>query len=122
MKKVQKGEEIEDWISRAPEKIQPIVEKLMLILSEHPANFYQTVKWSYPWYSHNGSEMFSVSWHKEHAGFQLWNGAHIPNPTGLIEGTGKNGRNIKIKSLDDQEVWNAIDYAIADSISFVERK
>ena len=71
----------------------------MLILSEHPANFHQTVKWSYPWYSHNGSEMFSVSWHKEHAAFQLWNGAHIPNPTGLIEGTGKNGRNIKIKSL-----------------------
>ena len=103
---MQKGEEIEDWISRAPEKIQPIVEKLMLILSEHPANFYQTVKWSYPWYSHNGSEMFSVSWHKEHAGFQLWNGAHIPNPIGLI----------------DEVVWDAIRKAIDDSISFVENK
>ena len=65
----------------------------MLILSEHPANFYQTVKWSYPWYSHNGSEMFSVSWHKEHKAFNF--GMAIPNPTGLIEGTGKNGRNSK---------------------------
>lgn len=121
-KKVQKGESLDEWLSRAPDNIAPIVRKLMNLLSEHSAGFYQTVKWSHPWYSYKEVGMFSLSWHSAHAGFQLWNGAHIPNPYALIEGTGKNGRNIKIKSLDDVETWKAVIQAIEDSIYYVENK
>lgn len=121
-KKVQKGESLDEWLSRAPENVVPLVQKLIDLLAQHPAGFFQTVKWAHPWYSYNEMEMFSLSWHSAHAGFQLWNGAHIPNPYELIEGTGKNGRNIKIKSLDDKQTWDAVSQAIEDSIHYVENR
>lgn len=51
-----------------------------------------------------------------HINLQLFMGAHLENDAGLIEGTGKNMRNIKFYSLDDVDrpgVEAAIRAAIA---------
>lgn len=48
---------------------------------------------------------------------QFFFGAHLPNPFGLIEGTGKNLRHIKFFGLDDIE-REGVDEAIAAAIAY----
>ena len=44
--------------------------------------------------------LFAVIPHKSHVNLQLADGAVLPNPGGLIEGTGKRIRHVKIRSVD----------------------
>ena len=39
----------------------------------------------------------------KHVTLGLWQGALIPNPDGLIEGTGKRMRHVKLRSVEDLE-------------------
>jgi hypothetical protein len=44
-----------------------------------------------------------ISGHKEHANLGFARGASLPDPEGLIEGTGKNLRHVKVRSVEDVE-------------------
>lgn len=44
-----------------------------------------------------------ISGHKAHANLGLARGASLPDPKGLIEGTGKNLRHVKLRSVADVE-------------------
>ena len=115
-KKVQKGESIDQWLSRAPEALQPLLTKLRGIITAHPAGFAEQVKWAYPYYTLNCKEAFSIMWHSKHVGLELWNGVFLPNPSGLIVGTGKKARHIKIHGAESDE-WAAVNQAIEDTIT-----
>ena len=39
--------------------------------------------------------------HTAHVNVQLADGAELPDPTGIVEGTGKRIRHVKVRSLDD---------------------
>ncbi|HEX5823259.1 MAG TPA: DUF1801 domain-containing protein [Candidatus Limnocylindrales bacterium] len=45
--------------------------------------------------------LFAIIAHKEHVNLQLADGADLPNADGLIEGTGKRIRHVKIRSVGD---------------------
>jgi hypothetical protein len=38
--------------------------------------------------------------HKKHVNLGFFKGAHLEDPTGLLEGTGKNLRHVKLKQVD----------------------
>ena len=60
--------------------------------------------------------MFAIIPHKAHVNLQLVDGVDLPNPEGMIEGTGKRARHVKVRSVDDVESsWlrAAIDAQIA---------
>jgi hypothetical protein len=40
---------------------------------------------------------------KGHVNLGFYYGAHLPDPAGLLEGTGKNLRHIKVKSIEEAE-------------------
>jgi hypothetical protein len=42
--------------------------------------------------------LFAIIAHREHVNLQLADGAHLPDPTGIVEGTGKRIRHIKVRS------------------------
>ena len=44
-----------------------------------------------------------VAPHASHVNLQLANGALLDDPTGLLEGTGKRVRHVKLRSVDDVE-------------------
>jgi hypothetical protein len=44
--------------------------------------------------------LFAIIPHKQWVNLQLADGADLPNPHGLIEGTGKRIRHVKIRSVD----------------------
>ena len=45
--------------------------------------------------------LFAIIAHKTHVNLQLADGADLPNAEGLIEGTGKRIRHVKIRSVAD---------------------
>jgi hypothetical protein len=45
----------------------------------------------------------SISGHRAHANLGFARGASLPDPAGLIEGTGKNLRHVKVRSAEDAE-------------------
>jgi hypothetical protein len=44
--------------------------------------------------------LFAIIAHKSHVNLQLADGAALPDPQGLIEGTGKRIRHVKIRSVE----------------------
>jgi hypothetical protein len=44
---------------------------------------------------------FAIIPHKAHVNLQLANGVDLPNPDGRIEGTGKQVRHVKVRSVED---------------------
>ncbi|HEX7222462.1 MAG TPA: hypothetical protein VF231_04385 [Candidatus Limnocylindrales bacterium] len=60
--------------------------------------------------------LFAIIPHSAHVNLQLADGIDLPNPGGLIEGTGKRIRHIKVRSVDaarSAPVRAAIDAQIA---------
>jgi hypothetical protein len=56
--------------------------------------------WGYPWFV--GTDMVClVGYFSHHAAIQFWRGSTIPDPDHLLEGTGKNLRHVKIRSLEE---------------------
>ena len=45
--------------------------------------------------------VFAVAPHGAHVNLQLADGVELPDPDGLIEGTGKRIRHVKVRSIDD---------------------
>ncbi|HZC32383.1 MAG TPA: DUF1801 domain-containing protein [Candidatus Bathyarchaeia archaeon] len=45
--------------------------------------------------------LFAIIAHKVHVNLQLADGADLPNPNGLIEGTGRRVRHVKIRTVED---------------------
>jgi hypothetical protein len=43
--------------------------------------------------------LFGIIAHKQHVNLQLADGADLPDPTGIVEGTGKRIRHVKIRSV-----------------------
>lgn len=56
------------------------------------------VKWSNPWLA--GTDLVVVvGGFTRHVGVEFYRGASLPDPTGLLEGTGKNLRHVKVRTL-----------------------
>src|SRR5919108_2598556 len=45
--------------------------------------------------------LFAIIAHKSHVNLQLADGADLPDPTGIVEGTGKRIRHVKVRSVED---------------------
>jgi hypothetical protein len=44
--------------------------------------------------------LFGIIAHKQHVNLQLADGADLPDPTGIVEGTGKRIRHVKIRTVE----------------------
>ncbi len=47
--------------------------------------------------------LFAVAPHTAHVNLQLADGAQLPDPDGIVEGTGKRIRHVKCRSVEDAE-------------------
>jgi hypothetical protein len=45
--------------------------------------------------------VFAIAPHSAHVNLQLADGVELPDPTGLIEGTGKRIRHVKVRSVEE---------------------
>ena len=83
----------------APEK-REIAETLRKIILTADPELQESVKWGNPVYEKKGRVCYIADM-GAYMNLGLFKGAHLADPTGRIEGTGKDMRHVKVKGLDD---------------------
>src|SRR5271155_597151 len=59
-------------------------------------------KWGHEWYA--GTDLVcGVFAFKQHVDIEFWRGSTLPDPSGLLEGTGTNLRHVKVHTLADAQ-------------------
>ncbi|HVZ38431.1 MAG TPA: DUF1801 domain-containing protein [Candidatus Kapabacteria bacterium] len=82
--------------------IQPIAWRLREIIFEVLPNAEESV-WASGWkvaMYRDGGDICGIGPGRDYVNFYLRQGAHLPDPDGLLEGTGKGMRHVKVRSLD----------------------
>ena len=82
-----------------PDK-REIAEALRKIILSADAELQASIKWGNPTYEKKGRVCY-IAVAGAYLNFGFFKGVHLSDPTGRIEGTGKEMRHIKVKSLDD---------------------
>ena len=59
----------------------------------------ESIKWGMPVFEHNGLLCYIGSM-KRHVNFGFYLGSHLPDPDGLLEGTGKTLRHVKVRAVE----------------------
>ncbi len=98
--KIRKGESVEEWLERLPSKQSATLAELRSLIQKNAPHLREKVKWSHPWYEGNGNVVY-LACQKNYATFGVCHGAHLDNPDGLLEGTGKDMRHVKVPSFED---------------------
>jgi hypothetical protein len=91
---------VEAFFQDAPKPRKELLISLReLILTVIPDSK-EGLKWGMPWYSKNSNICYLAIFPK-HVNLGFARGAHLDPPNGLLQGTGKGMRHIKIKSAAD---------------------
>ena len=78
-----------------------IAEELREVISTASPKLTEEVKWGFPCYTAGGKCICGFMAMKETVNFVLYQGAELDDPSGLIEGTGKSMRHIKLRNRKD---------------------
>ena len=98
--------DLERLLSDHPPELQAIEQALRrLIRSDAPAaqervDFGNKLI-AFGWTMGMRDLLFALICHKSWVNLQLADGADLPDPSGIVEGTGKKIRHVKVRSLDD---------------------
>lgn len=92
-----------DLIRQYPPHVQAIAQPLRAIVYEVLPRAEEQVwirGWRIALYK-DGAELCGIGPLKNYCNFYLTHGAHLADPEGLLEGTGKGMRHVKVRALDD---------------------
>lgn len=112
--KVAPGESVSAWIKRQPKRA--VLRALRSLIHEGAPHLQERVKWSNPWYVGNDNVVYLAS-QQSYATFGVCNGAHLDDRHGLLEGTGKAMRHVKVRRLDNRLRVQLCDL-LAEAIAF----
>lgn len=96
------NDKVDQYIAELPEEIQKITIALREIVLESSLELNEEFKWSMPNYSYHGLVCY-IQASKQHVnlGFHKGNILQEKDEVGLLEGTGKAMRHIRIKKLEE---------------------
>ncbi len=116
-----------DWLVEQPEENRQLIIDIRdaIIASGH--NFMEGIKWGTPGYwlpEVSRRNIVYIAPHNNYVRLGFFNGATMPDPNNLLEGTGKKLRHIKVHEINDQlrdaltkYVNASTEHAIADPSS-----
>ena len=98
-----RSKNVDSWMGEQDPSIRQIAQAVRnLILSTAP-DLRESVKWSNPVYEKRGKVAY-VSATDAYVTLGFFKGAAISDPRGSIDGTGKDMRHVKIRSLEDMDM------------------
>ncbi len=88
-----------EWLERIkPEKRELVMELYDLVRGAF-SDFEESIKWGNPCFSFEGAKRCYIAEQASYLHMGFYNGAFLSNPDGVIEGTGKHLRHIKVREL-----------------------
>lgn len=106
-----------DWLSQKPDELQPIAQKWFSAIKRSGSEAQDIFHDNYPIVCVDQAPFAYVNAFTKHVNLGFFYGAYLPDPSGLLEGTGKHMRHIKLRpdtAIDEKEVLNLIALAYAD--------
>jgi hypothetical protein len=96
------GAPVDGFFAKQPQHLVPILEALRSLVDEAAPDATAAIKWGMPFYSVGPGMMCALAGFKGHVNLILPGppGTYA-DPDGLLEGDGKTGRHIKLRSLDE---------------------
>ena len=96
------GAPVEGFFARQPPALRPIVEGLHALILKAAPDATASLKWGMPFYEVKGGMMCAIGAHKAHVNLILSGppGTYA-DPEQRLEGEGKTGRHLKIRSVDE---------------------
>src|SRR5271167_3803368 len=92
---------IDDYVDKKPAELAGIAGKLRKLVKKTVANTKESVNpWKIPTFESHGPMCFFMVG-KNHVTFGFLRGTSLPDPARLLEGTGKNLRHVKLRTVDD---------------------
>ncbi len=91
---------VDGYIEGLSSRQKEIVSTLRRIVLEAAPQAAESIKWAQPVYEVN-SPFCYIKAHKNNVNLGFWRGAELPDPLGLLEGTGDKMRHIKVTNLSD---------------------
>ncbi len=92
---------IDEYVESLMDWKKDVAEELREVISTASRELTEEVKWGWPCYTAGGKCICGFMAMKETVNFVLYQGANLNDPSGLIEGTGKSMRHVKLRSLRD---------------------
>lgn len=97
-----KGAPIDDWFTKQPEPQRAIAEALRALVAQTMPDAVGAIKWGMPFYTLDGTMVCAIASHKAHVNLILAGSPDaFDDPDGLLEGDGKTGRHLKVRSLEE---------------------
>jgi len=95
------GMQIDGYVAKLPSPRREIAQALRGIIREAAPEVSEAIKWGQPTYELNGMFCYFVA-AKDYVRFGFFRqGIMLENPKGLLEGTGKEMRHIKLRTMED---------------------
>ena len=91
---------VDAWLAELDPSLREIAQALRALILEAVPDLRESIKWNTPNYAKGGNVCYLAS-NKGYINFGFFNGAGLPNPDGLIEGTGEKMRHIKVRRPED---------------------
>ena len=97
------GSQADDYFEAIDARLKPLALELRSLVRETIPNASEVIKWGMPVYLLHGKMWFcSIRAGKDYVALQFGEiGTRLDDPDGLLEGTGKNLRHVKIRSKDE---------------------
>lgn len=90
-----------EWLDSVDESERALAESVIVFLRETIDEADETVKWNNPCFVVNGSNCLYVAAQNGYVNLGFYEGARLDDPAGVLEGTGKVMRHVKVRSVDE---------------------
>jgi len=96
------GAPVDGFFAKQPPGLRPILDELRKLVGEAAPDAASSIKWGMPFYMLGGNTMCALAGFKAHVNLILPGppGTYA-DPGGLLEGDGKTGKHLKIRSLEE---------------------
>jgi hypothetical protein len=84
-----------EYLKGVPEDLRSLVSELDALVRTTDPRLVASLKWGNLTY-HREQNVCAIVAHRNHVNLQLWPGAGIADPKGLLEGSGKRMRHVKL--------------------------
>ena len=96
------GAPVDGFFARQPPHLRPILDELRKMVEAAAPEATSSLKWGMPFYSVGKTMMCAMAGFKAHVNLILPGPpGTFADPDGLLEGDGKTGQHLKLRSLDD---------------------
>jgi hypothetical protein len=90
------------FFRKQPPHLRSILEELRKLVDETAPDASSSLKWGMPFYTVDGHTMCALAAFKAHVNVILPGPpGTYPDPDGILEGDGKTGKHLKLRSLED---------------------